>query len=56
MSANNPVEKELARDKKEGRITEAEVNKQATKAENAASKEATRAGIGGGHTTFTTHP
>lgn len=53
MSANNPVEKELARGNKEGRIAEAEVNKQATRTENAASKEATRAGVGGGHTT---HP
>lgn len=60
MSAHDPVQKEMAREKKQERMTQAELNKQEAKQHNAASKHAASAtgGTGGymtsgGHDTHT---
>lgn len=51
MTAHDPMEKEMATEKKEERKAEAELRKQEAREENAAAKQAARAG---GHTTYTT--
>ncbi|ERN11583.1 hypothetical protein AMTRI_Chr03g44330 [Amborella trichopoda] len=43
MSAHDPMQKQMAQQKKEARVNEAEINKQEAKAENAAQKEQVRA-------------
>jgi len=43
MSAHDPVQKEMAREKKQERMTQAELNKQEAKQHNAASKHAASA-------------
>ncbi|KAJ4838138.1 hypothetical protein Tsubulata_037467 [Turnera subulata] len=52
MSAHDPVEKQMATDKKEQRIAEADLRKQEAREHNAAAKEAAAATGGRGH--FTT--
>nr|GMD00226.1 protein LE25-like [Ipomoea batatas]GMD03430.1 protein LE25-like [Ipomoea batatas]GMD90554.1 protein LE25-like [Ipomoea batatas] len=44
MTSRDPVQKEMATAKKDERKREAELNKQATKEQNAASKQAAAAG------------
>ncbi|KAK9265548.1 hypothetical protein L1049_021611 [Liquidambar formosana] len=51
MTAHDPIEKDMATQRKEAKITEAELNKQETREHNAASKQAGKAGVAGGTTT-----
>ncbi|XP_011033219.1 PREDICTED: 18 kDa seed maturation protein [Populus euphratica] len=51
MSAHDPVQKEMAREKKQERMTQAELDKQEAKQHNAASKHAASATGGQGHCT-----
>ncbi|KAL3533925.1 hypothetical protein ACH5RR_007446 [Cinchona calisaya] len=53
MTAHNPTEKEMATERKEERMNQAELNKQETKEHNAAAKNATHA-TGAPHTYSTT--
>nr|KYP70604.1 18 kDa seed maturation protein [Cajanus cajan] len=52
MTARNPVQKEMATQKKDARMTQAELEKQAAREHNAAAKQSTAAGhMGQGHYT-----
>lgn len=53
MTARDPVEKEIAREKKEVRLTQAELDKQAAREHNAATRVEKNAGFGS-HTGYTT--
>ncbi|XP_062112217.1 late embryogenesis abundant protein 46 [Humulus lupulus] len=54
MKAHHPLEKEMATDRKDQRIAEAELNKREAREQNAAAKEAAKTGINaGGHTGHT---
>ena len=53
MTARDPVEKEIAREKKEERVTQAELDKQAAREHNAAARVAKNAGFAC-HTGYTT--
>ncbi|XP_065857650.1 11 kDa late embryogenesis abundant protein [Euphorbia lathyris] len=55
MSAHDPVRKEMATDRKEMRIAEAEANKQVARHQNAVSKEAAKAGAHPQYTTGDTY-
>ncbi|KAF4374527.1 hypothetical protein F8388_016078 [Cannabis sativa] len=53
MTAHHPLEKEIATERKEQKIAEAELNKQQAREQNAAAKEAARMGTNvGGHTGY----
>ncbi|EXB32138.1 18 kDa seed maturation protein [Morus notabilis] len=51
MTAHDPVEKEMATEKKKARISQAELDKQEAREHNAAAREARKAGVG--HTGYT---
>ncbi|CAJ1908894.1 unnamed protein product [Sphenostylis stenocarpa] len=52
MTARDPLQKEMATDKKEARVTQAELDKQAAREHNAAAKQSATAGhMGQGHYT-----
>ncbi|XP_010928814.1 late embryogenesis abundant protein 46 [Elaeis guineensis] len=55
MTAHHPAEKEMAEEKKQDKIREAEIAKRETKEQNAAAREQARAGHTGGPIT-TAHP
>ena len=55
VKAHDPVEKEMATDKKEQRKAEAELNKREAREYNAAMREAAKSGVNtGGHTGYST--
>ena len=51
MTGHDPVEKEMATEKKQARISQAELDKQEVREHNAAAREAEKAGVG--HTGYT---
>lgn len=53
MTAHDPLQKEMATQKKEERVNQAELDKEAAREHNAATSAGHQLGVGGHHTTGT---